>query len=130
MQEVVFAEYVAEGSVAPMMVRQSDYKYVECPADPPQLFNLVDDATEEKNIAESNPEQRRIFAELIAKRRDRATFDKAVRESQTWRLMVYPTLRNGKYYPWDFSTAAKNQRALYAQPHGFECFGRERKIPA
>ena len=29
-------------------------------------------------------------------------FDRDVRESQARRWVVYPALRNGAYYPWDF----------------------------
>jgi choline-sulfatase len=29
-------------------------------------------------------------------------FDAEVRESQARRLAIYPALRNGAYYPWDF----------------------------
>jgi choline-sulfatase len=36
-----------------------------------------------------------------------AAFDAAVRESQARRRVVYPALRNGAYYPWDFQPLQK-----------------------
>ena len=36
-----------------------------------------------------------------------AGFDAAVRESQARRWVVYPALRNGAYYPWDFQPLQK-----------------------
>ena len=36
-----------------------------------------------------------------------AAFDAAVRESQARRWVVYPALRNGAYYPWDFQPLQK-----------------------
>ena len=39
--DIVFAEYMGEGTIAPMMmIRRGQWKYITCPADPPQLFNL------------------------------------------------------------------------------------------
>ena len=35
------------------------------------------------------------------------TFDAAVRESQARRWVVYPALRNGAYYPWEFQPLQK-----------------------
>ena len=40
--------------------------------------------------------------ESVGARWDMAAFDAAVRESQARRWVVYPALRNGNYFPWDF----------------------------
>ena len=98
-------EYAAEGSVAPMVALvDGDWKYAACPADPPQLFDLARDPAERVNRA-ADPDcatRAGAMAEAVAARWDLAAFDAAVRESQARRLVVYPALRDGAYYPWDF----------------------------
>ena len=106
----VFMEYAAEGSIAPMVaIRSGRYKYIHCPADPALLFDLDADPLERNNLAE-NPACADLvasFAAQVAARWNLAAFDAAVRESQARRLLVYPALRNGAYYPWDFQPLQK-----------------------
>ena len=45
--------------------------------------------------------------EKVRARWDMAAFDAAVRESQARRWVVYPALRNGAYYPWEFQPLQK-----------------------
>ena len=102
----VFVEYMAEGSVAPMvMVRaqdeRGDLKLVRCPADPDQMFDLAADPRELVDIAETSPERDRLAAMIEAHVGDWSALDAQVRASQTDRLIVYDALRNGAYYPWD-----------------------------
>ena len=47
------------------------------------------------------------FMDKVRARWDMAAFDAAVRESQARRWVVYPALRNGAYYPWDFQPLQK-----------------------
>ena len=47
------------------------------------------------------------FMETVRARWDLARFDAEVRESQARRWVVYPALRNGAYYPWDFQPLQK-----------------------
>ena len=42
------------------------------------------------------------FTDLVKARWDLETFDADFRESQARRLIVYATLRQGHYYPWDY----------------------------
>lgn len=104
-QSPVLMEYAAEGSYAPMVAtRQGAMKYVHCELDPPQLFDLNKDPQELRNLA-SDPAYAQLVTELaskVAARWDLAAYDSAVRESQARRWVVYPALRNGSYYPWDF----------------------------
>ena len=62
----VFAEYMGEGTISPlMMIRRGPWKYITCPADPPQLFNLVKDPEELVNLAEStDPETKKVFEQF------------------------------------------------------------------
>jgi len=98
-------EYAAEGSIAPLVaLRDGPWKYVRCPVDPEQLFNLDDDPAERVNRAD-DPSAAKALKHLRAladARWDLARFDSAVRESQARRWVVYEALRNGAYFPWDY----------------------------
>ncbi len=100
----VAMEYAAEGTITPMVaLRQGDWKYIHCPADPDQLFNLTDDPDEDKNLA-TNPAHAETLARLRADASARwniPQYDADVRQSQARRWVVYAALRNGAYYPWD-----------------------------
>ncbi|RMD47767.1 MAG: choline-sulfatase, partial [Alphaproteobacteria bacterium] len=104
-------EYMAEGSVAPMIaLRDGRWKYTACPADPEQLFDLEADPDELDNrapaaAAGSDPQAAEALARLraeAARRWDLARIDAEVRASQARRLVVYEALRKGAYFPWDF----------------------------
>lgn len=108
--EPVLIEYAAEGSYAPMVaIRDGRFKFVHCELDPPQLFDLDAGPLEKTNLA-GDP----AYADLVGKfmaavraRWDMARFDAEVRESQARRWVIYPALRNGSYYPWDFQPLQK-----------------------
>jgi choline-sulfatase len=106
----VLMEYAAEGTVAPMvMIRDGRWKFVHCEADPPQLFDMEADPHELTNLAADPAHAATVaaFMEKLRARWDLAAFDAAVRESQARRWVVYPALRNGAYYPWDFQPLQK-----------------------
>jgi len=106
----VLMEYAAEGSQAPLVaIRDGRYKFIHCELDPPQLFDLDTDPLERDNLA-SDPAHADLVAAFMARVRarwDMARFDAAVRESQARRWVVYPALRNGAYFPWDFQPLQK-----------------------
>jgi choline-sulfatase len=108
--EPVLIEYAAEGSNAPLVaIREGRFKFVHCELDPPQLFDLESDPLERTNLA-ADPAHARTVADFMAgvrARWDMAGFDAAVRESQARRWVVYPALRNGAYFPWDFQPLQK-----------------------
>ncbi|WP_265517243.1 choline-sulfatase [Nitratireductor luteus] len=108
--EPVLMEYAAEGSHAPLVaIREGHWKFVHCELDPPQLFDLESDPSEMTNLA-ADPVHAERVAEFMAKVRlrwDMARFDAEVRESQARRWVVYPALRNGAYFPWDFQPLQK-----------------------
>ena len=75
----------------------------------PQLFDLHADSRELDNLAD-RPEHAGLvaaFMEKVLARWDMQAFDAAVRESQARRWVVYPALRNGVYYPWEFQPLQK-----------------------
>ena len=106
----VHLEYAAEGTIAPMVaIRDGRWKFVHCEVDPPQLFDLAADPLERTNLA-GDPAHAAMVADFTARVRarwDMAAFDAAVRESQARRWVVYPALRNGAYFPWDFQPLQK-----------------------
>lgn len=106
----VLIEYCAEGSIAPLVcIREGDWKFVHCEADPPMLFNLRDDPRELANLA-ADPANAALVAEWMARVRARwnlVDFDAQIRESQARRWVVYEALRNGAYFPWDFQPLQK-----------------------
>ena len=100
----VAMEYAAEGSIAPLVcLRDGDWKYIACKADPEMLFNLAEDPAEQVNRA-SDPACAPVLDRLRAMAADRwdlDAYDAEVRESQARRWVVYEALRNGAYFPWD-----------------------------
>jgi len=101
----VAMEYAAEASITPLIaLRQGRWKYTNCAADPEQLFDLDADPHERVNLAEDPAHAATLqrFRVMAAARWDLEGFDAAVRESQARRWVVYESLRNGAYYPWDF----------------------------
>jgi choline-sulfatase len=101
----VAMEYAAEGSFAPLVcLRYGNWKYTRCAIDPDQLFDVEADPHELVNLAEE-PAHQGTLVTLRAKseaRWDLQRFDAEVRQSQACRWVVYESLRNGAYYPWDF----------------------------
>ena len=106
----VLIEYAAEGTYAPMVaIRDGRWKFVHCELDPPQLFDIEADPLERDNLA-ADPAHAALVADFTARVRarwDMAAFDAEVRESQARRWVVYPALRNGAYYPWEFQPLQK-----------------------
>ena len=101
-QATAWGEYLAEGTIAPMyMLRRGPWKYIYCPTDPEQLFNLIDDPGELNNLAGSHPLRVKFHSEVVAKF-DIPKINKAVHESQRARLVMFEALKSGAQFPWDF----------------------------
>jgi choline-sulfatase len=101
----VLMEYAAEGSIAPLVgMRDGDFKFIHCPADPPQLFDLASDPDEMQNLADdpAYADKMAQFTTLMNVKWDLERFDAEIRESQARRHIVYEALRQGHYYPWDY----------------------------
>lgn len=101
----VAMEYAAEASYAPLVsLRQGKWKFNRCVLDPDQLFDLEADPHELHNLAQAPAQAETLskFSDMADERWDLAAFDAAVRESQARRWVVYESLRQGGYYPWDY----------------------------
>jgi len=99
-------EYLAEGAIAPIvMIRRGRYKFIHCPADPDQLFDLAADPDERVNLAGDAPSADlvRAFRQEVAGRWDLAALDRDVRLSQQRRLAVSAALGTGVRTPWDYA---------------------------
>ncbi len=104
-ERTIHGEFLAEGVVAPMfMVRTGKWKFIHCPGDPDQLFDLDADPLEETNLA-ARPEHTELVGDYrrrIAARHDVERLTAEVMASQQSRLMLFKALSAGKVYPWDF----------------------------
>jgi hypothetical protein len=110
--DTVFAEYCGEGTISPMMmIRRGPWKYITCPADPPQLFNLEDDPSELKNLAHAKKivdasgivgQLLEDFAQEAAKKWEFQKISDNVRVSQRQRRFVWGALKQGKFTSWDY----------------------------
>lgn len=105
--DTAIAEYMGEGTVAPlMMIRRGDWKYITCPADPPQLFNLRSDPLEIDNLATStNPEAQAVFQAFekeAAEKWDMKQITEDVLVCQRRRKFVWSALTKGRFESWDW----------------------------
>lgn len=114
--DTVFAEYTGEGTVRPMMmIRRGPWKYITCPADEPQLYNLDKDPHELLNLARTaatdpqSPEEKNIkavFDKFEAEAKAKWDFDSItaqVLQSQRSRRVVWDALKEGIFTSWDFN---------------------------
>jgi len=113
----VIGEYLAEGAIAPLvMIKRGRYKFVHSPVDPDQLYDLVDDPDEVRNLAAAAPHAARVqeFLAEVRRRWDLPALEAAVIASQQRRHLVNAALRTGRYTPWDFQPCRDASR-LYVR---------------
>jgi choline-sulfatase len=113
----VFAEYMGEGTIAPlMMIRRGPWKYVTCPTDPPQLFNLATDPRELTNLATSTDSATaRVFAAFeaeAAQKWDMKKITDDVLVCQRQRRLVWSALQKGRFESWDWKGDARDDGRL------------------
>ncbi|KAI1191902.1 choline-sulfatase [Nemania serpens] len=115
--DTVISEYTGEGTISPlMMIRRGPWKYITCPTDPPQLFNLENDPLELVNLAElasktegltaDEEEAKAKFEKFEAEAKARWDFDaitQTVLLSQRTRRLVWSALKVGKFDAWDYN---------------------------
>jgi choline-sulfatase len=100
----VVSEYLAEGVTQPaVMLRRGPYKYIRCPGDPDQLYDLAADPRELVNLA-PDPEHGEACSQLRSEsdeRWDLAELRERVLLSQSRRRFVAEALATGAHTPWD-----------------------------
>ncbi|KAL1891372.1 hypothetical protein Cpir12675_004986 [Ceratocystis pirilliformis] len=111
----VYAEYTGEGTIQPlMMIKDNNWKFVYCPADETQLYNLADDPLERTNLVHllkkigpvtpalqaAEAKLRELEAEAAAKW-DFENITKQVLLSQRKRRLVWSALIRGRFTSWD-----------------------------
>ena len=113
----VFSEYTGEGTVRPlMMIRRGPWKYITCPADGHQLYNLKNDPLELHDLTKSLKKKTTLSAEdqkvqallddFEAEAKAKWDFDaitKAVLLSQRKRQLVWKALKRGRFEQWDYN---------------------------
>ena len=105
----VVGEYMAEGSIAPIvMLRRGEWKFIHSPGDPDQLFHLPTDPNEVNNLA-AHPAHAAHAATLanfraeVAKRWQMDMVTERVLASQRERHFITAALRHGKFTPWEYT---------------------------
>jgi len=102
----VIIEYLAEGTHKPQLTLvRGRYKYIVCPGDPDQLFDLDTDPDELHNIA-AQPEHAETVALLrkeLDSRYDLTQLEEDVLKSQATRRLVAESLQQGTVRHWDFN---------------------------
>lgn len=103
-RDEVIGEYLGEAAIAPVvMIRRGRYKFVHCPVDPDQLFDVAADPDELSNLA-TVPAHAALVAEFrreVASRWSLDALHAAVLASQRRRHYTYHALRQGRFQPWD-----------------------------
>jgi choline-sulfatase len=100
----VAAEYLAEGTYAPcVMLRRGPLKFVHCPGDPDQLYDLERDPDELVNLAEDETDAVAELAAEVRRRWDLEALREQVLASQERRRLVARALAEGKPPVWDYS---------------------------
>jgi choline-sulfatase len=107
-QATVIGEYLAEGTMAPMyMLRRDRWKFIHCPGDPDQLFDVEADPEESRNLAASEAGLAAEFHASIERQFDIPRIHDEVMTSQRSRLTLFEALRRGHHFPWDFQPLKK-----------------------
>ncbi|PBP17953.1 choline-sulfatase [Diplocarpon rosae] len=125
--DTVFAEYCGEGTIAPMMmIRRGPWKYITCPADPDQLYNLSSDPLELTNLAVlppkhplSTPSLAATLSAFVAEasaKWDMPSITSAVLLSQKQRRLVWSALKTGAFTSWDHNPR-DDGREKYIRSH-------------
>lgn len=102
----VIVEYLAEGTHAPQITLvRGRYKYIVCPGDPDQLFDLVTDPNELHNVATSE-DYVNVVQQLrkdLDSRYNLEELEADVLQSQKLRRLVAYSLQQGKVRNWDYN---------------------------
>ncbi len=98
-------EYCGEGAIAPIvMIRRDRWKFVHSPADPDQLFDLVDDPDELVDLSAYGSHIKIVaaFRREVVERWDLARIEAEVLASQRRRRLVAEASAKGVAKAWDY----------------------------
>ncbi|MCB0108213.1 MAG: choline-sulfatase, partial [Caldilineaceae bacterium] len=101
----VVGEYLAECVAAPsLMIRQGRHKFIHCPTDPDQLYDLENDPNELTNLVAAPAQQDVVaaFRAAVVTRWAVPTLRRQVVASQRRRHLVANALLQGKPTYWDY----------------------------
>ncbi|MCY4275347.1 MAG: choline-sulfatase, partial [Gammaproteobacteria bacterium] len=118
-QKMAISEYLAEGTSAPMlMLREGQYKYINCDTDPELLFDLESDPDELINLAElpSCKDLMQHFRSFAMNHWDSQNLQQEIIQDQRRRRMVHAALMKGKRTDWDY-TPYQNASEEYTRAH-------------
>jgi arylsulfatase A-like enzyme len=115
--DTVIAEYTGEGTISPlMMIKRGPWKYITCPSDGSQLFNLKTDPLELNDLVKYlrkkirlSPEDEETkavldgFEEEAKARWDFGSITQEVLLSQRNRRLVWGALKKGQFTSWDYN---------------------------
>lgn len=100
----IIVEYLAEGLNEPQVTLiRGPWKFVHCPGDPDQLFNLREDPDELVNVADE-PAHQSVVSDFLATLDEKYDFeelDRKVKKSQSRRRTVQRALTKGSPNAWD-----------------------------
>src|SRR5471032_3652916 len=100
----VFGEYMAEGTISPlMMIRRGAYKFIYSEDDPCLLFDIHNDPREAEELSQSAQHQA-LFNDFLAEARAKwniPAIHQQVLASQRRRRFVAAALSQGKLKSWD-----------------------------
>ena len=102
----VYGEYLAEGACAPIvMIRRGTLKFVHCPVDPDQLYDLAVDPQERVNLARDPQHAAQVarFRAEVAARWNLEALHADVLADQARRRFVFDALRRGTFTPWEYT---------------------------
>ncbi|WP_298685696.1 choline-sulfatase [uncultured Sphingomonas sp.] len=101
----VIGEYLGEAAIAPIvMIRRDRWKFIHCPADPDQLFDLVADPDELANLASDPAHAATVaaFRREVGDRWDLPRIEAEVLASQSRRRLVAAATAKGTTKAWDY----------------------------
>jgi choline-sulfatase len=100
------------------MIRRGSLKYVHCPADPDQLFDIETDPNELQNLA-TDPNfaaQLQAMQKEVSQRWNMEGLQSEVLVDQRRRRLIDNAMRAGEFTPWDY-TPPRNAAGEYMRNH-------------
>ncbi|KAM7200463.1 choline-sulfatase [Rhypophila sp. PSN 637] len=126
--DTAIAEYTGEGTISPlMMIKRGRWKYITCPADGSQLYDLESDPLELNDLAKRlldngeavDDEVQTVFEAFEEEARATWDFERITKEvliSQRKRRLVWSALKQGRFTSWDYNPI-DDGREKYIRSH-------------